>query len=143
FSETLSTAGAQTMARLLTDAGYTVRLPDQQACCGLTWISTGQLDGARARRRQTLDVLSPCVERGVPIVGIAPSCTPVLRRAVQELLGDDPRSQRLARAVHTLAELLTAPAPLGRGEDWQPPDLAGLEVVAQPHCHQHAVMGYG
>ncbi|HLV54457.1 MAG TPA: FAD-binding and (Fe-S)-binding domain-containing protein [Actinotalea caeni] len=143
FSETLSTAGAQAMVRLLTDAGYTVRLPDQQACCGLTWISTGQLDGARARLRQTLDVLSPWVERGVPIVGIEPSCTAVLRSDLLELLGDDPRSQRLARGVHTLAELLTAPAPLGPGEDWQPPDLAGLEVVAQPHCHQHAVMGYG
>ena len=39
--------------------------------------------------------------------------------------------------VRTLAEALA-----GRRPDWQPPSLAGLEVVAQPHCHQHAVMGW-
>jgi Fe-S oxidoreductase len=38
--------------------------------------------------------------------------------------------------VKTLAELLTE-----RG--WTPPSLEGTTVVAQPHCHQHAVMGYG
>src|SRR5690606_36955162 len=27
-------------------------------------------------------------------------------------------------------------------EGWAPPDLSGLTVVAQPHCHQHSVMGY-
>lgn len=144
FSETMSPAGAEATVRLLQDAGYTVRVPDQEACCGLTWISTGQLDGARSKLRQTLDVLTPWVERGIPIVGVEPSCTAVLRGDLVELLGDDPRARALAGNVHTLAELLTAPAPLGPGPDWAPTaDLTGVEVVAQPHCHQHAVMGYG
>lgn len=143
FSETLSTAGAQAMVRLLENAGYTVRVPEGSACCGLTWISTGQLDGARSRLRRTLDVLSPWVERGVPIVGVEPSCTAVLRSDLVELLGDDPRAGALAGSVLTLAELLTAPTPLGPGEDWKPPDLSGVQVVAQPHCHHYAVMGYG
>ena len=144
FSETMSTAGAQATVRLLQDAGYTVRVPDSSAaCCGLTWISTGQLDGARAKLRQTLDVLTPWVERGIPIVGVEPSCTAVLRGDLVELLGDDPRARALASNVHTLAELLTAPAPLGPGDDWSFPDLGGVEIVAQPHCHHYAVMGYG
>src|SRR5690625_2345359 len=46
------------------------------------------------------------------------------------------------RSSDLLAELLTAPAPLGPGEDWQPPSLEGVEVVAQPHCHHHSVMGW-
>ncbi|MFV0253453.1 MAG: FAD-binding and (Fe-S)-binding domain-containing protein [Beutenbergiaceae bacterium] len=142
FSETLSTAGPRAMVELLSAAGYTVRIPEKQACCGLTWISTGQLDGAKARLRQTLDVLSPYVEAGIPIVGVDPSCTAVLRGDLMDLLGDDPRSARLAGATYTLAELLGAPAPLGP-EDWQPPDLTGVQIIAQPHCHQHAVMGYG
>jgi Fe-S oxidoreductase len=25
---------------------------------------------------------------------------------------------------------------------WTPPDLTGTEVVAQPHCHHHAVVGW-
>ncbi|SUO86295.1 Fe-S oxidoreductase [Trueperella pyogenes] len=44
--------------------------------------------------------------------------------------------------THTLAELLTAPEPIGPGEDWQVPDLSGVEVVAQPHCHHYSVMGW-
>lgn len=143
FSETMSTAGAQATVRLLQEAGYTVRVPDQSACCGLTWISTGQLDGARTKLRQTLDVLTPWVERDIPIVGVEPSCTAVLRSDLLELLGDDPRANALAANVHTLAELLSAPAPLGPGPDWRPAaDLTGVEVLAQPHCHQYAVMGY-
>ncbi|WP_420112862.1 (Fe-S)-binding protein, partial [Pseudactinotalea sp.] len=143
FSETMSTEGARATVRLLQDAGSTVRVPDQDACCGLTWISTGQLDGARAKLAQTLDVLTPWVERGIPIIGVEPSCTAVLRSDMLELLGDDPRARALAGNVHTVAELLSAPAPLGPGPEWAPPDLTGVEVVAQPHCHQYAVMGYG
>src|SRR5690625_7103390 len=45
------------------------------------------------------------------------------------------------RSSDLLAELLTAPAPLGPGEDCQPPSLEGVEVVAQPHCHHHSIMG--
>ena len=39
-------------------AGYSVRITDKPVCCGLTWISTGQLDGARRQLRRTLDVLT-------------------------------------------------------------------------------------
>ena len=62
-----------------------------------------------------------------------PSCTGVLRSDATELLGTtaDPVAQR----TRTLAELLTE-----RG--WEPPSLAGESVVAQPHCHHHAVMGW-
>ncbi|ACQ78947.1 FAD linked oxidase domain protein [Beutenbergia cavernae DSM 12333] len=144
FSEYLAPDGAQAIVRLLTDAGYTVRIPSEPACCGLTWISTGQLDGARRRLTQTLDVLSPAALAGMPIVGIEPSCTAVLRSDLGELFPDDPRAAAVAAATRTLAELLTDPE-LGPGEDWFAAldgALAGVPVVAQPHCHQHAVMGY-
>lgn len=143
FSETLDPAAATAMVRLLQDAGYTVRVPQRSACCGLTWISTGQLDGARRQLARTLDVLGGAAEAGVPIVGVEPSCTAVLRSDLLELLPDDPRSTAVAGAVRTLAELLTDPV-LGPGPDWRPPaDLTGTTVIAQPHCHQHSVMGYG
>ncbi|ROR96177.1 FAD/FMN-containing dehydrogenase [Salana multivorans] len=142
FSENLDPSAAQAMVELLQDAGYTVRVPQQDACCGLTWISTGQLDGAKKRLSRLLDVLGPAAAKGVPIIGIEPSCTAVLRSDLLELLPDDPRSAQVAGAVRTLAELLTDPE-LGPGEDWRPPaDLTGTTVIAQPHCHQHSVMGY-
>ena len=143
FTDAFSPQVGTATIRVLEAAGYRVFVPGGDACCGLTWITTGQLDGARARLRQTLDVLSPFVEAGVPIVGIEPSCTAVLRHDVLELLPDDPRSAQIAVAVRTLAELLTEQPGLAGDDRWLPPSLAGVTVIAQPHCHQHAVMGFG
>ncbi|WP_434056259.1 FAD-binding and (Fe-S)-binding domain-containing protein [Georgenia wangjunii] len=142
FSETLDGAGARAMVGVLTDAGYTVVVPEESACCGLSWISTGQLDGARRQLERTMSVLAPYAVNGIPVVGVEPSCTAVLRSDLVELFPDDPRAAALAAGTYTLAELLTAPAPVGPGERWQPPALDGVEVVAQPHCHHHSVMGW-
>ena len=143
FSEYLDPRGAEAMVEVLQDAGYTVRIPSATACCGLTWISTGQLDGAKAHLRRTLDMLGPAAEKGAPIIGVEPSCTSVLRSDLQELLPDDPRSWAVKSMTKTLAELLTDPD-LGPGPEWfESRTLEGTEVIAQPHCHQYAVMGYG
>lgn len=71
------------------------------------------------------------------LVGLEPSCLAVLRHDALDLLGaDDPAAAAVARAASTLAEVL------GGTPGWRPPDLGGLAVVAQPHCHQHAVLGW-
>ncbi|MGI8667069.1 MAG: FAD-binding and (Fe-S)-binding domain-containing protein [Jatrophihabitans sp.] len=120
---------------VLESAGLSVRIPAGAPCCGLTWISTGQLDGARRQLRRTLDALQPALDQGMVVVGLEPSCTAVLRSDAAELLPDDPRAARLAERTRTLAELLTERA-------WTPPSLAGVRALAQPHCHQHAVLGF-
>jgi FAD/FMN-containing dehydrogenase/Fe-S oxidoreductase len=140
FTNHFSPRAGQAGVRVLEEAGYQVELPDRALCCGLTWISTGQLDTARRVLRRTVDRLAPLVEageRGTPLVGLEPSCLAVLRRDALELLGgDDPAAAAVARAASTLAEVLEG-AP-----GWRPPDLGGVAVVAQPHCHQHAVLGW-
>ncbi len=93
---------------MLTAAGYDVVVPDEQACCGLTWISTGQLDGARKRLENLLSVLGPYAVNGIPIMGLEPSCTAVLRSDLVDLFPDDPRAQAVSAATRTLAELLTS-----------------------------------
>ncbi|MFC5380960.1 FAD-binding and (Fe-S)-binding domain-containing protein [Aquipuribacter nitratireducens] len=125
--------------RVLEAAGHEVVLAGPGACCGLTWISTGQLDGARERLRRTLDVLAPHVDAGLPVVGLEPSCTVALMSDLPELVPDDPRAPRVAAAVRTLAQQLQTRV----ADGWTPPDLSGLDVVAQPHCHQHSETGYG
>lgn len=142
FSELLDGAGARATMTVLQEAGYRVVLPEQPVCCGLTWISTGQLDGARRRLEHLMTVLGPQAMAGIPIVGVEPSCTAVLRSDLLELFPDDPRATAIAEQTRTLAELLTAPAPTGPGEAWRPPTLEGLDVVAQPHCHQYSIMGW-
>ena len=82
-------------------------------CCGLTWISTGQLGAARRVLHRTLDVLRPWTEAGTPIVGLEPSCTAVFRADAPELMPDDQDVQRLAEQFKTFAEFLLQPAPDG------------------------------
>lgn len=119
---------------VLEAAGYRVRLPDKPQCCGLTWITTGQLDTAKRILGRTVDALGAAASGDdTPIVGIEPSCTAVLRSDAIELIGDAARG--VARNTHTLAELLAS-------SDWEPPRLDGRQVVAQPHCHHHAVLGW-
>lgn len=140
FSDTLSPTVPQAAVQVLRAAGYEVLVPDHDACCGLTWISTGQLDGARHQLGHLLDVLGPFAVNGIPIVGLEPSCTAVLRSDLLDLLPDDPRAVAVARETRTLAELLTAPTPIGPGDRWQVPDLSDVTAVVQPHCHHYSVM---
>jgi FAD/FMN-containing dehydrogenase/Fe-S oxidoreductase len=136
FTDYFTPEVGRAAVRVLEAAGYAVQITADPVCCGLTWISTGQLDGARRQLRRSLRALGPALDDGVPVVGLEPSCTAVLRGEITELLPDDPRASRAKAATRTLAELLT-----GTG-DWAPPDLGGVRAVAQPHCHHHAVMGW-
>jgi FAD/FMN-containing dehydrogenase/Fe-S oxidoreductase len=136
FTDHFTPEVGQAAVRVLRAAGYDVQIPAKPVCCGLTWISTGQLDGARAQLRRSLGALDQAARFGTPIVGLEPSCTAVLRHDLVELLPDDRRAASVAAHVKTLAELLTDT------QDWTPPGLSGVRGVAQPHCHQHAVLGW-
>ena len=136
FSDAFEGDGVAAMAAVLIANGWTPRLLERKACCGLTWITTGQLDGAVKELRNATDVLHPYVERGVTIVGTEPSCIAVWRSDALELLHDDPRVKAVADRVVTLAEFLAT------DPDFTMPDLSGHTIVAQPHCHEASVMGW-
>lgn len=160
FTEHLSPSVGRAAVRVLEAAGLRVALPPTlrmrgrpvgdgrsgnaaalltarrgRVCCGLTYVSTGQLDHARVVLRRTLDLLEPVLETAAPVVVLEPSCAAALRTDLPELLHDDPRAARLAARVLTFAEALERHAP-----DWTPPRL-DRPAVGQTHCHQHAVLG--
>ena len=137
FSQTLDDAGARAVVDVLEANGFApIVAPD--ACCGLTWITTGQLTGAKKHLASLLGVLAPFAASGIPIVGVEPSCTAVLRDDLLDLLPEDPRSTLVSSATRTLAEVLSAlPA-----SERRLPSLEGVEIVAQPHCHHYSVMGW-
>jgi FAD/FMN-containing dehydrogenase/Fe-S oxidoreductase len=145
FTQAFSPQVAESAAAVLAEAGFEVIVPDRSLCCGLTWISTGQLDGARARLRATVAGLAGYAEAGMTIVGLEPSCVGVLRGDLTELLDSDRSTRAVATATRTLAEtLLGTGPPLGpRDLSWLAGRLDGRKIIAQPHCHHHAVMGYG
>ena len=137
FSQTLDDTGARAVVDVLEANGFApIVAPD--ACCGLTWITTGQLTGAKKHLASLLGVLAPFAAAGIPIVGVEPSCTAVLRDDLADLLPDDPRSALVSGATHTLAEVLSAVPASSRNL----PSLEGVEIVAQPHCHHYSVMGW-
>ncbi|MFE3413188.1 FAD-binding and (Fe-S)-binding domain-containing protein [Streptomyces mirabilis] len=137
FSTYFHPSIAISAVRVLEDAGFRVAVPTRPVCCGLTWISTGQLPVAKRVLRRTLGVLRPHLEAGTPVIGLEPSCTAVFRSDAPELMPADEDVQRLAGQVRTFAEQLVHHAPA----NWRPPRLARRAIV-QTHCHQHAVMKF-
>jgi FAD/FMN-containing dehydrogenase/Fe-S oxidoreductase len=135
FSDALSPDVPLAAIKVLQAAGCDIEIAGPGACCGLTLISTGQLTAAKAALRKTLDVLHPHVADGRTVIGLEPSCTAVLRSDLLELLPDDDRARQVSARTRTVAEFLTS-------INWEPP-ASGERILAQPHCHHNAVMGYG
>ncbi len=135
FTDVFEGTALASLIYVLDQAGYAPEVLTETACCGLTWITTGQLNGARKQLRHALDILYPYAEEGVPIIGMEPSCMAVWHSDASELL-DDPRVDVVASQMQTLAQaLLKAPS-------WTYPDLSGHTIVAQPHCHHSSVLGW-
>ncbi|RSM85272.1 FAD-binding oxidoreductase [Kibdelosporangium aridum] len=122
---------------VLESAGFRVAVPTEALCCGLTWISTGQLATAKRMLRRTADRLRPWLDAGSLIVGLEPSCTAVFRADATELMPEDLDLQRLRQQFVTLAEALLHHAP----NYWRPL-RADRKAIAQKHCHHHAIMGF-
>ncbi|GHC60345.1 oxidoreductase [Streptomyces flavofungini] len=136
FTDHLSPDVARAAVRVLEAAGLTVVLPPDGVCCGLTYVSTGQLDQARAVQRRTLELMRPLLAAGAPLVVLEPSCAAALKTDLVELAAPaDARAGELAASVRTFAQVLEECAP-----DWRPPRL-DRPAVGQTHCHQHAVLG--
>jgi FAD/FMN-containing dehydrogenase/Fe-S oxidoreductase len=136
FTNTLEPGIARAAVEVIEDAGWRVVVPDRWVCCGLTWISTGQLDLAKRILMRTVEILRPHLRAGTLVVGLEPSCTAVFRSDAAELFPHDQDVERLHRQTVTLAELLTAHTP-----GWRPPQV-GRTAHIQTHCHQHAIMGF-
>jgi FAD/FMN-containing dehydrogenase/Fe-S oxidoreductase len=128
---------ARAAVEVLESAGFRVAVPEQALCCGLTWISTGQLVTAKRILRRTLTALRPWLDTGALVVGLEPSCAAVFRADAVELLSGDPDVKRLAHRFATLAEALLHHAP----EEWRP-DGPARRAIVQKHCHHHAIMGF-
>lgn len=135
FTDHLSPSVGRAAVRVLEDAGLRVVVPPGDVCCGLTYVSTGQLDRARVVMRRTLERMGPLLDSEAPLVVLEPSCAAALKTDLVELLPGDERAGELAARVRTFAQTLEELAP-----QWSPPRI-GRPVVGQTHCHQHAVLG--
>jgi FAD/FMN-containing dehydrogenase/Fe-S oxidoreductase len=149
FSDTFTTwfepENARAALKVLRRAGYAVSTACQAGkrplCCGRTFLSAGLVEEARAEARRTAVALAPFVERGVPVIGLEPSCLLTLRDEFNYLLPAG-EVRELGRAALLLEEFLLRDARAGklqlplRPAPWRHALLHG-------HCHQKAFGAMG
>jgi FAD/FMN-containing dehydrogenase/Fe-S oxidoreductase len=129
---------------VLSAAKYRVHLPcgsrKRPLCCGRTHLSVGNVAGARRELKRTRDVLLPFARRGVPIIGLEPSCLLTLRDELLALFAGE-ESRVIADQALLFEEFLAREAEAGRlalplAETKQTAHLHG-------HCHQKAFGAFG
>ena len=123
--------------RVLVEAGYRVHLPKpgggKPFCCGRTFLSVGLVDRARTELDRLIATYAPFAARGVPIVGLEPSCLLTLRDELLSLRNDEAAKSVSAQAL-LFEELLAREAAAGRLQ-LKLGAVAGKAVV-HGHCHQ-------
>ncbi len=142
FADTFVTYNVPEIGRaaveLLEAAGYRVRLAERQ-CCGRPLISKGMLDEAREHAAWTVSRLAPAAARGVPIVGLEPSCLLTLRDEWVDLLRTD-EARAVARQAFLFEEFLVRERERGLTLPFQ---ASNRRALLHGHCHQKALVGTG
>jgi len=141
FSNHFDTETAEAALDVLLAGGYRIHIAhpladERPLCCGRTFLSHGLVAEARAEARRTVDALWPYVERGLPVIGLEPSCLLMLRDEYYALgLGE--KVDKIAKASLLLEEFLA------REHDAKRLRLAfksmpGARAMVHGHCHQKA-----
>ena len=141
FNNYFEPENARAAFELLTAAGYTVHLArpvdgGRPLCCGRTFMASGLIDEARRELERMRAALAPYVERGIPVIGLEPSCLLGLRDELQSIV-PDALSRRIATQALLLEEFVAREHAAGR---WTLKfgDLAGTQALLHGHCHQKA-----
>jgi FAD/FMN-containing dehydrogenase/Fe-S oxidoreductase len=124
--------------RVLVEGGYRVHIPKPMSgsrplCCGRTFLSAGLVDEARTELDRLVATYAPLVARGVPIIGLEPSCLLTLRDELLSLRSDETAKSIAAHAL-LFEEFLVREAGAGRLKLAFGP-VAG-KVLVHGHCHQ-------
>ncbi|QIP01766.1 FAD-binding and (Fe-S)-binding domain-containing protein [Bradyrhizobium symbiodeficiens] len=124
--------------RVLAAGSYRVHLPkpasgSRPLCCGRTFLSAGLVDEAKVELDRLVATFAPFAARGVPIVGLEPSCLLTLRDELSSLRKDDDAKAVGAHAL-TFEEFLVREAEAGRLQ--LPLGTIADKAVVHGHCHQ-------
>jgi FAD/FMN-containing dehydrogenase/Fe-S oxidoreductase len=124
--------------RVLVEGGYRVHLPKavdakRPLCCGRTFLSAGLVDNARAELDRLVATYAPFAARGVPIIGLEPSCLLTLRDELLSLRKDDAAKSVSAHAL-LFEEFLVREAEAGRLR--LPLHPVADKALVHGHCHQ-------
>lgn len=131
--------------RLMRRSGFEVAvigaLQGQHHCCGRTALSVGNLSVAKERAGSLLGALAPAIDRGVPVVGLEPSCL-LSMRDEWLAMGLGARAQALAQQAQLFEEWWVAGLASGRIAKALPgsssPPGPQPSAAVHGHCHQKA-----
>lgn len=145
FNNYFESENARAALKVLQAAGYRVHVArpaqqdaerDRPLCCGRTYLAAGLVDQARAEARRVIDALRPFVARGIPVVGLEPSCLLTLRDEFLVMgLGSD--AELLAKNAFLFEEFLAREHDAGRLHLQLAP-LPETRALLHGHCHQKA-----
>lgn len=132
--------------QFLQRTGHRVTLAPEGLCCGRTFLSKGLVTKAQHTALRTLEGLYPYVKKGLPIVGLEPSCIHALDDEFLSLLPGELRAQELAEQVHGFEEFVAqrlAEGALDTAEWASSMSTNGSknELLLHGHCHQKALVG--
>jgi FAD/FMN-containing dehydrogenase/Fe-S oxidoreductase len=141
FNRWFEADNARAALTVLEAAGYKVHVAtppkgERPLCCGRTFLTAGLVDEARVEQRRVLEALGPYVERGIPIVGLEPSCLLTMRDEFKSVLPGE-ASTALADRALLLEEFLAAEAEAGRLR-LKLKALPHKRALLHGHCHQKA-----
>lgn len=131
---------AETVLRRAGFAAVEALPPDggRPLCCGRTFLAAGLVEEAKVEMRRTLAVVGPAVARGVPVVGLEPSCLLTFRDEMPALLRGEWTTEQ-ARQVMLLEEFIAARLdPEGGGFALPLAPLKQKSALLHGHCHQKA-----
>ena len=138
FNRAYERENLEAALNVLTEAGFRVHLPrpvqgKRALCCGRTFLAAGLVDHARAELERTVATFAPFAARGVPIIGLEPSCLLTLRDELLSLRDDDAAKSVAAQAV-LFEEFLVREAESGRLK--LPLQALKKKALLHGHCHQ-------
>jgi Fe-S oxidoreductase len=109
-------------------------------CCGRTFLAVGLTFEARREAERVIAATAPFVARGVPVIGLEPSCLFGFRDEIPALIAGD-AARRLAAHALTFEEFLAREAQAGRLDLTLAP-VAGRALL-HGHCHQKSFDALG
>jgi FAD/FMN-containing dehydrogenase/Fe-S oxidoreductase len=132
--------------RVLVAGGYRVHalLPadgdERPLCCGRTFLSVGQIAEAKREMERTLKALAPYIARGMPVVGLEPSCLLTFRDELPALIKSESVGGLAANAL-LLEEFLAREH--AQGSLALPLGSLPKNALLHGHCHQKAFDAMG
>ncbi len=142
FHDHFHVSAGKALINVLEALGYEVILPEHP-CCGRTLISKGFLEAARKAAKETVRALAPLAERGIPIVGIEPSCLLTLRDEYRDLLPNEREQQLVAEHTFLLEEFLVREVESGQLDPKALRSKSAPRMLVHTHCHEKALVGSG